>query len=291
MIEVEGLRHRFGARVAVDDLSFSLSAGQVTGFLGRNGAGKTTTMRALAGVLVPDHGRITIAGHVDPARSAAARAVTGYLSERASLVPELTVREQLTLLARLRGQPDEAVLAIAERLSLPSVLDRWVGTLSKGWRQRVALAAALVHGPRAVLLDEPMSGLDPSQRTHVRGVLADLAAQGCAVLLSSHVLAEIEDSCDRVLILHEGRLVADEQISPTAHDIQLQVLRPEGVPEALATLDRDLVVERDDATFWVRSNQDQRAAIAVALAPLGLVELRPARRLQRVWAQATGGDI
>lgn len=218
MIEALGLSKRYGDMVAVDDVSFSIGRGEVVGFLGPNGAGKTTTMRMLTGFLPPTDGTAEIAGHDIFGAPLEARRAVGYLPEGLPLYPEMSVVSYLAYVARIKDVPRRkrraAVDRAAECCGLKDVRSRVIGTLSKGYRQRVGLAQAIVHDPAVLILDEPTVGLDPLQIREIRGLIADLAAsdQGDtqhAVVLSTHVLPEVEAICRRVILIHEGRKVVD----------------------------------------------------------------------------------
>lgn len=213
MIEVQELTRRFGPLTAVDDLSFTVDRGEVVGFLGPNGAGKTTTMRILSGYLPATSARtLAVAGHDVLRDSMAVRRSIGYLPESVPLYPELRVEEMMRFQGKLhRMDRKELRTRIDEVLDRVGVLDRskqLVGTLSRGLKQRVGLAVALLPNPEVLILDEPTSGLDPIQRGEVRRLVAELSDQH-TVLLSSHILAEIEAMAPRVVIVHEGRKVAD----------------------------------------------------------------------------------
>jgi ABC-2 type transport system ATP-binding protein len=212
MIEVQSLTKRYPTRLAVDDVTFSVREGEIVGFLGPNGAGKTTTMRVLTGFLPPTSGSARVAGHDIVRESNAARASLGYLPESAAVYPELRVREYLTFRARLEGvsggQVRARVSEAVDRCLLAEVADRKIDNLSKGFRQRVALAGALVHQPPVLILDEPTIGLDPVQIIKVRETIRELG-RNRAVLLSTHILPEVEAVCDRVLIIDRGRIVAE----------------------------------------------------------------------------------
>ncbi|MEP6994132.1 MAG: ABC transporter ATP-binding protein [Acidobacteriota bacterium] len=212
MIEVQSLTKRYPTRLAVDDVTFSVRPGEIVGFLGPNGAGKTTTMRVLTGFLPPTSGSARVAGHDVVTQSGAARASLGYLPESAAVYTELRVREYLTFRARLEGVPGNQVRArvdeAVDRCLLDEVADRKIDNLSKGFRQRTALAGALVHQPPVLILDEPTIGLDPVQIIKVRETIRQLGRDR-AVLLSTHILPEVEAVCDRVLIIDRGRIVAE----------------------------------------------------------------------------------
>ena len=212
MIEVENLSKRYPTRLAVDGVTFSVKEGEIVGFLGPNGAGKTTTMRVLTGFLPPTSGSARIAGHDVVGKPSAARASLGYLPESAATYPEMRVREYLAFRARLEGVSGGLVKSrvgeALDRCLLGDVANRKIENLSKGFRQRTALAGALVHQPPVLILDEPTIGLDPVQIIRIRETIRELG-KNRAVLLSTHILPEVEAVCDRVLIIDRGRIVAE----------------------------------------------------------------------------------
>ena len=212
MIEVENLSKRYPTRLAVDGVTFSVKEGEIVGFLGPNGAGKTTTMRVLTGFLPPTSGSARIAGHDVVAKPSAARASLGYLPESAATYPEMRVREYLAFRARLEGVSGGLVKSrvgeALDRCLLGDVANRKIENLSKGFKQRTALAGALVHQPPVLILDEPTIGLDPVQIIRIRETIRELG-KNRAVLLSTHILPEVEAVCDRVLIIDRGRIVAE----------------------------------------------------------------------------------
>jgi ABC-2 type transport system ATP-binding protein len=215
------VRHRAG-RPAVRDLSLSLQGGQVLGLLGVNGAGKSTTLAMIAGALRPDSGAIYLKGEDFSEHPEMARTVIGWLPEGAPLWPELTVREHLQAHGRLRGIRGtgltQACDAALERLELTDLSRRLAGVLSQGQRQRLGLACALLHRPSLLVLDEPANALDPVQVVALRKLLRELAANGTAVILSTHQLAEVTAVCDHVAILHEGTLRHDAPLHADDHD-------------------------------------------------------------------------
>lgn len=210
IIQAEGLVKRFRQRLAVDQISFCVRAGEILGFLGPNGAGKTTTLRLLTGFLHPDQGQVTIFGYNVQRQPLKAKRFFGYLPEGSPLYGEMTCREFLDFIARIRGLHGEdkrsAIRQAVEQLELGSVLDLAIDRLSKGFRRRVGLAQAILHRPPALILDEPTDGLDPIQRAQVLSLLKT-QAKSCAILLSTHLLEEIEAICDRVLILAQGHIL------------------------------------------------------------------------------------
>jgi ABC-2 type transport system ATP-binding protein len=216
-VRLEGVTRRFGSTVAISDVAFELRPGEVVGLLGPNGAGKTTTMRVLTGYLRPSAGRVTVGG-VDPlVDPVGARRLVGYMPESAAVPGELSVTGYLRYCARLRRVGGRrAVRAAAgraiERAGLTGVAGQRVSTLSKGYRQRVALAQALVHDPPVLVLDEPTSGLDPRQVADTRELIARLGRKR-TVLLSSHLLGEVGQLCRRVVVLDRGRVVADSDVA------------------------------------------------------------------------------
>jgi ABC-2 type transport system ATP-binding protein len=214
------VRHRAG-RPAVRDLSLCLGAGQVLGLLGINGAGKSTTLAMIAGALLPDSGVIRLQGQDFSEHPELARQAIGWLPEAAPLWPELTVREHLDAHGRLRGitgaNLNSARDAALEKLELKDIARRLAGVLSQGQRQRLGLACALMHRPALLVLDEPANALDPVQVAALRNLLRELAANGTAVILSTHQLAEVTAVCDRVAILHEGTLCHDAPLNPDQH--------------------------------------------------------------------------
>ena len=212
MISAQHLTRRFGSFTAVEDISFELERGEVVGFLGPNGAGKTTTMRMLTGFLPASSGTITVAGHDVLRESLAAREQLGYLPEAVPLYREHRVEEMLLFQGRLHGLSRSDArrrgAEVLERVGMKDRLRHVIGRLSKGQRQRIGLAVALLPDPEVLILDEPTSGLDPLQRIEVRTLIRELASER-TVLLSSHILPEVEAVCPRVIILQRGRIVAD----------------------------------------------------------------------------------
>jgi ABC-2 type transport system ATP-binding protein len=223
MIEVSHLTKRFGDYTAVEDVSFTVEAGECVGFLGPNGAGKTTTMRVIAGIFPPTTGEVRVAGHDVGRAPLAARRGLGYFPENAPFYPEMSVEGYLTFVARAKRVPRSQrplhVEKSIEACSLHEVRRRLVGKLSKGYRQRVGLAQALLGDPAVLVLDEPTSGLDPGQVTEIRDLVKSLRGQR-TLLFSSHILSEVSQVAQRVVIIDRGRVVAED--------------RPEGLARRLA---------------------------------------------------------
>jgi gliding motility-associated transport system ATP-binding protein len=220
MIEVTGLGKRYRDRVAVDNLTFSVPEGEILGFLGPNGAGKSTTMRILTGYLPASSGTVRVAGHDVFEEPYEVKRRIGYLPEVPPLYPEMTVRGFLRFVASIKGVPRGQMATELERVAhataIGEVLDRLIQNLSKGYRQRVGVAQALLGNPPVLILDEPTEGLDPNQRAEARQLIKGLAGQH-TVILSTHLLTEVTMTCERVLILNQGKMVAFDEIRNLAH--------------------------------------------------------------------------
>ncbi len=221
MIEVSNLTKRYGSHLAVDHISFKAKPGEVVGLLGPNGAGKTTTMRMLTGFMPPNEGKASIAGHDVVEDSLEARRSVGYLPERVPVYPDMTVRSYVTFWAKLRGTRNvhKSVNAALERVQLSDRQNMLIRNLSKGLRQRLGLAQALVHNPPVIILDEPTIGIDPQQVIEVRESVRALGTDH-TVLFSTHILTEAEQVCDRVLIMDKGKIIA--QGKPAELRLKLQ---------------------------------------------------------------------
>ena len=211
MIEVHHLTKRYGPFTAVDDVSFSVGSGEILGFLGPNGAGKTTTMRVITGYMPASDGSVTVAGHDVFAAPIEAKKRTGYLPETPPLYPDMTVRDYVTFVARIKGVPSREVRSrveeVMKRTHIADMASRHCGKLSKGYRQRVGLAQALIHNPDVLVLDEPTAGLDPKQIIESRQLIKDLGGSH-TVVLSTHILPEVSQTCQRVVIINKGKVVA-----------------------------------------------------------------------------------
>jgi ABC-2 type transport system ATP-binding protein len=241
MITTKNLSKRYGDKLAVDDLTFTVSPGEVLGFLGANGAGKSTTMRMIAGFISPTAGEVSVCGYDIERSPVAAKSCMGYLPEGAPSYGEMTVREFLDFIADVRGltgtKRRERRAVVIERLGLAAVIEQVVETLSKGFRRRVGLAQALIHDPQVLILDEPTDGLDPNQKHEVRRLINELSKDKL-VIVSTHILEEVHEVCTRAIIIANGRIVADE--TPTAlearsryhHAVSLRFERPEQLEAA-----------------------------------------------------------
>ena len=221
MIEVSHLTKKYGHRLAVEDVSFAVADGGICGLLGPNGAGKSTIMNILTGYLSATSGQVTVAGHSLPEEADAAKKCVGYLTEQPPLYPEMTVQEYLDFAAELKGvkkaERKEQVRSAARRTGLEKVLSRLIRSLSKGYRQRVGIAQALLGSPKLIILDEPTVGLDPAQVIEIRKLIRELG-QAHTVILSSHILSEVQAVCQQVLILSKGRLAASGSLQELTAD-------------------------------------------------------------------------
>ena len=211
MIEATQLTKRFGTFTAIRDVSFQVKPGEIVGFLGPNGAGKSTTMRILSGVFPPTSGRAVVAGHDVVAEPLEARRHVGYFPERVAIYADLTVSEYLGYVARMKEIPSAqrkaAIAAALAAAGVTHVARRLIGTLSKGYRQRVGIAQAVLGDPRVLILDEPTAGLDPEQVAEIRELINSFRGR-CTVILSTHILPEVEATCDRVIIINKGQVLA-----------------------------------------------------------------------------------
>ncbi len=288
MIQVEGICKTFGQTVALQDVSFHVEQGEVLGFLGPNGAGKTTAMRILTGYLAPSAGRATVAGFDVFTQSLEVRRRIGYMPETVPLYPEMTVRSYLEYLAHLRNviNRDQRMAYAMEVCGVTHHADAIIGKLSKGYRQRVGLAQALLHDPEVLILDEPTLGLDPKQVVEARGLIRDLGRER-TIILSTHILPEASEICGRVLIINQGRIVAEdtpEHLTARlqgAERIWLQVQgADEELQQRLATIEGVLSVDPLNASgYEVQSalGVDVRPQLAAMVVEggWGLLEMRP----------------
>ena len=221
MIEVSHLTKKYGHRLAVEDVSFAVADGGICGLLGPNGAGKSTIMNILTGYLSATSGQVTVAEHPLPEEADAAKKCVGYLPEQPPLYPEMTVQEYLDFAAELKGvkkaERKEQVCSATRRTGLEKVLPRLIRSLSKGYRQRVGIAQALLGSPKLIILDEPTVGLDPAQVIEIRKLIRELG-QAHTVILSSHILSEVQAVCQQVLILSKGRLAASGSLQELTAD-------------------------------------------------------------------------
>ncbi len=296
MIEVQHLTKRYGRVTAVDDVSFKVEKGEILGFLGPNGAGKTTTMRILTGYIPATEGRAVVAGYDVFDKPIDAKRRTGYLPETPPLYPEMTVREYLTFVARLKGIPSAQrktrVGEVMEKTQVTDMAARHCSKLSKGYRQRVGLAQAIIHNPEVLILDEPTAGLDPKQIIDTRRLIRNLGGDH-TIVLSTHILPEVSQTCQRVVIINRGRVVAvDTPENLTARlrgsetmyvQLDAGTADPKGALEQVAGVTRVALADQREAIvgFEVESDRgsDVRRDLARAIVTKGwgLLELRPMR--------------
>lgn len=307
MIEVSHLTKKYGSRLAVDDISFTVEDGVIYGLLGPNGAGKSTIMNILTGYLAATEGQVTVAGHPLPEEADAAKACVGYLPEQPPLYPEMTVAEYLDFAAELKGvkkadRPAQ-VQSAARRTGLEDVLPRLIRSLSKGYRQRVGVAQALLGSPQLIILDEPTVGLDPAQVIELRRLIRELGRTH-TVILSSHILSEVQAVCQQVLILSKGHLVAvgsPEELGETLNPGSRLRATAQGETDTVLAAVRSVPgicrVELESAadgqvTFTAESEDaaDRRAAVSRALTEAGCTVLALAaenRSLEEVFLALT----
>jgi ABC-2 type transport system ATP-binding protein len=304
MIEVQGLTKHYGAVLALDNVSFQVAKGEILGFLGPNGAGKTTTMRILTGFMPPSDGVVRVAGYDVFRDSLEARRRTGYMPETTALYNEMSVRGYLHFMASIRGvrQRQSAVDRVVEACGIGDVRDTLIGKLSKGYRQRVGLAQALVHDPEVLVLDEPTIGLDPRQILSVRQLIKSLGGAH-TIILSTHILPEASQVCQRVLIINRGRIVAEdtpERLTATLQGgvrVRMQVANPpDDAARQLGAIEGVSTVQAlDNSTYDVTcdASRDLRpdlASLAVGRG-WGLLELRAlTMSLEEIFLQLTTED-
>lgn len=288
MIQVNGLIKDYGARRALHSITFDANQGEIVGFLGPNGAGKTTTMRILTGYMPPTDGTAIVAGYDVVEESLEVRKRVGYLPETVPLYMDMTALEYLKFMAELRHIPDaeERAHDSLEQVNLSDRANGFIANFSKGMRQRVGLAQALIHRPEVLILDEPTIGLDPAQVVEMRNVIKEIGKDR-TVLLSTHILSEAQQICDRVLIINKGIIVAEdtpENLQSRLVGSQRVVLRVRGDSDGLdATIKRVKgargieVKDAETVEFEFSSGQDVRPQVAKAVVQAGyeLIEMRP----------------
>jgi ABC-2 type transport system ATP-binding protein len=315
MIIVKDVTKRYARAVAVDQISFSVAKGQIVGFLGPNGAGKTTTMRILTCFLSPSSGTASVAGFDVLEQPFEVKKRIGYLPETPPLYPEMETAEYLRFVGKLKGLsgPDleKRIDYVCDRCFVADVKTKLLGRLSKGYRQRVGLAQAIIHNPDVLILDEPTAGLDPKQINETRDLIKSLAGDH-TILLSTHILPEVEQTCEQVLIISKGKLVATDSVrnlqarTRDAESLLLEIAARDGQPdpaivqqklESIPGVSHVACTERRDTglLFEVQSQRGQLVrgdlARAVVAAGWDLTELRPAgRSLEEIFLQLTGSQ-
>ncbi|MDQ3564228.1 MAG: ABC transporter ATP-binding protein [Pseudomonadota bacterium] len=303
LIDVQHLYRYYGEVCAVNDVSFSVRRGEVLGLLGPNGAGKTSTMQMISGTLAPSAGAITVGG-IDILESPkAAKANLGYLPEHPPLYRDMRVDEYLFYCARLhrihRHQCGAVLAKIKSRCGLGDAGRRLIGNLSKGYQQRVGIAQAILHAPAVVILDEPTVGLDPIQIREIRDLIGELRGDH-SVILSTHILPEVQAVCDRVLIIHQGRLVLDDSVERLTRrqpvtGLRIALRQPPDVAQLQAIAGVDQVERLDSNRFVLRHPPDRNPADGVVDLAVqrrwGLFELVPeTRSLEETFVQLTAGE-
>jgi ABC-2 type transport system ATP-binding protein len=315
MIKVKDLTKRYARTTAVDHISFEVAKGQIIGFLGPNGAGKTTTMRILTCFLPPSSGSATVAGFDVLEKPLEVKRRIGYLPEAPPLYPEMETREYLRFVGKLKGltgaELNQRIDYVLERCAISDVKTKLLGKLSKGYRQRVGLAQAIIHNPDVLVLDEPTAGLDPKQINETRDLIKSLAGSH-TIILSTHILPEVEQTCDEVIIINKGKLVAIDSVrnlqarTRGAESVMVEVagrngnLEPAAVQqqlEQISGVSRVLFKQKIDgrASFEVESQKGRlvRGDLARAVVESGwdLNELRPsAMSLEEVFLELTASE-
>ncbi|HEV2177088.1 MAG TPA: ATP-binding cassette domain-containing protein [Terriglobia bacterium] len=311
MIEVEQLTKRYGPTLAVSDVSFRVEKGEVLGFLGPNGAGKTTTMRVITGYLPPTAGAVRVAGFDVAEKPLEVKRRTGYLPENPPVYPDMTVTEYLGFVARIKGvarrEVKKRVGEVSEKCAVTDVRERQIGKLSKGYRQRVGLAQALIHNPDVLVLDEPTAGLDPKQIIETRELIKGLAGQH-TVVLSTHILPEVSKTCQRVVVISQGKIAAvgtPDDLTRRLQGFETILLTAEGpAAEMRARLEKVESVNQvdeheasgDRVTFEVHAAKDQdvRAELARAVveSQWKLLELKTSgMSLEDIFLKLTTKDL
>jgi ABC-2 type transport system ATP-binding protein len=315
MIKVEGLTKRYARTIAVDNISFEVDKGQIVGFLGPNGAGKTTTMRVLTCFLPPTKGTANVAGFDVLEQPLEVKRRIGYLPETPPVYPEMEVQEYVTFVGKLKGVPkaelSRRVDQVMERCAIGDMRTRLIGKLSKGYRQRVGLAQAIIHNPDVLILDEPTAGLDPKQIIETRQLIHNLAGEH-TIILSTHILSEVEHSCDRVIIIAKGKLVATDSVANltsrlrgselvsvevdsnggalNAGDIQQRLEQVSGVSRVLSKEAKDGRYAFEIESLQGRQIRPELAKTVVA-AGWGLMELRSVGlSLEEIFLQLTAAE-
>ena len=296
MIEVQHLTKQYGRVTAVNDLSFRVERGEILGFLGPNGAGKTTTMRILTGYMPATEGKAIVAGFDVFAQPIEAKRRTGYLPETPPLYPDMTVSEYLDFVSKIKGVPAQGrrqrIREVMERTRIADMANRMCSKLSKGYKQRVGLAQAIIHNPDVLILDEPTAGLDPKQIIETRALIKELAGNH-TIILSTHILPEVSQTCERVVIINKGHVVAEDtpqnltarfqgsdtlyvQVDASGADVASALERIPGVTR-VAEADRQHTVVGYEVSS--ERGHDVRRALAQAVVSggWGLLELRPTR--------------
>jgi ABC-2 type transport system ATP-binding protein len=312
VIEVQHLTKRYGPTTAVDDVSFRVEKGEVLGFLGPNGAGKTTTMRVLTGYMPPTDGKAIVAGYDIFDRPIEAKRRIGYLPETPPLYPEMTVRDYLTFVAKIKAVPKrgrgDRINEVMERTRVADMANRHCGKLSKGYRQRVGLAQTLLHNPEVLILDEPTAGLDPKQIIDTRRLIKELGGDH-TIILSTHILPEVSQTCQRVVIINKGRVVAvdtPDNLTSRLRGSETMLVQVDAPPgddvkhalEIVPGVTNVAVAESRGTTSGYEVNSETGRDVRRQLASVvvsngwGLLELRPLRMsLEEIFLHLTTEEM
>ncbi len=290
MIKLEHMSKSYGSYPAVIDVSFEVLKGEIVGFLGPNGAGKTTTMRVLTGFTPPTEGTVTVAGYDIVSHSLDARRHIGYLPETVPLYLDMSVRDYLTYMGKIRGMNNkwiqERLPRVIDMVRLGEYRDTLVGKLSKGYRQRTGIAQAILHEPDVLIMDEPTIGIDPIQVVETRELISELGAEH-TLLLSSHILPEVSMICRRVLVIHDGRIVADDRPNALSEKLQHAERIELGVRNAEQ---REVINLLRDLSIVIDARTDQRAAVQQRAQQEGrvalLVDAKPNSKASEVIASS-----
>jgi gliding motility-associated transport system ATP-binding protein len=304
LISVQELSRFYGQQRAIENVSFNVHRGEILGFLGPNGAGKSTTMQIICGVLAANNGSVSIAGHDIHEAAQKAKQHIGFLPEQPPLYNDLTIDEYLGYAAKLRNinksELSDAIKISKQRCGLENSGSRLIQNLSKGYKQRVGIAQAIIHSPSVIILDEPTSGLDPIQIREIRELMRELG-EDHSVILSTHILSEVQSLCDRVLIINQGNIVLDQHLgqlqnkSKKPDHIELSLRNPPAL-EALLNIEGVASAESiDDETLRINFNKETDATEAIvekaAAEKWGLYKLKPSdTSLEAIFMQLTYGD-
>jgi ABC-2 type transport system ATP-binding protein len=314
-VEVDRLAKSYGSHVALRGITFQVERGEVVGFLGPNGAGKSTCMKIVTGFLAPSAGSTRIEGHDVLEKPIEARSPVGYLPENAPIYPDMIIHDYLDYVGRIRGlgraERHTAITTTADRCGITDRLGQRVGALSKGYRQRVGLAQAMLHSPSILILDEPTTGLDPNQIVEIRNLIREIG-RSKTIILSTHILSEVQATCDRVLIIHRGEIVADGKTDDvTTHTQGGQLLRATYAPgkvspqretvlsglSAIAGIDRVRALQAENPahmTFEILAREDVREALFRYAVEQGLILIESSRaqsNLEEVFRRLTMGEM
>ena len=292
LLQVKNLSKYYGKFQALNAISFSISQGEIVGFLGANGAGKSTTMRIISGCLAGSSGTVSLSGENIQTNPIVVKQQIGYLPEIPPLYPQMKVIDYLDFVGTIKNvsNPTATTEEIIKKLNLDDVANKYIDQLSKGYKQRIGLAQALIHNPKLLILDEPTSGLDPAQRSELRSLLLALKNDGHSILLSTHILSEVEAICDRVLIISKGELKASQSLQTLEqHQIQIEIRQSDSDFEAeIKSLQDVSVISFHTPYYLLDVPADQLESVAKIASKYGLRYLAPFNALEDLYLQVTG---